>query len=150
MPTLRQTILADAVNRLAEIAISNGFQTDAGANVFIGDKVDLGQDDPDEAIAIVLLEDEVRVDSKKTFITLLIELQAIVKVTQQNASLRSETILGDLKKAIETDAVNGRRELGTFPLRRGITRILPREPGSTTAGAGVTYFVDYSEAWGNP
>ena len=150
MPTQRQTILTDAVGRLAQILTSNDYQTNAGADVFLGEKPELGADDPDEIIAIVIGDDEVRVDSKKTFITLPLELQAIVKVTQTNASLRAEAMLGDLKTAMETDAVNGRRELGGYPLRRGTTRTLPREPGSTTAGVGVTYFVDYSEAWANP
>lgn len=152
MATIRQTIVADAISRLQTVATGEDseFETNAGSNVFVGERPELGKDDPDEAIAVVLLDDEVTQQQQKTYLTLPVEIQAVVKVAQRNAWLQIEAMLGDIKRAMETDPVNGRRELGRYPMRRGSTRTLPREPGSTTAGVGVTYFVDMSEGWGTP
>lgn len=152
MATIRQVIVADAISRLETIRTGedSDFETDAGQNIFIGEKPELGEADPDEAIAIVLDDDAVEQQTQKTQIKLPIEIQALVKVGHTNAWLRIEAILGDIKRAMETDLIKGRRELGTYPLSRGTTRTLPREPGSRTAGVGVTYDIDYAEGWGNP
>lgn len=151
MATIRQTIAADAISRLGEIQAGVGdFETDAGANVFIGERPELGKDDPDEVLAIVFGDDEITKDTPKTYLTLPIEIQAVVKVSPTNAWLRVESMLGDIKRAMETDSVRGRRELGSYPMRRGTTRTLPREPGSATIGVGVTYFIDYAEPWSQP
>ena len=151
MATQRQLIGADAISRLETIHIGVGeFETDAGDHVFIGERVDLGKDDPDEVLLIVFGDDQVTKDTPKTMLTLPIEVQAVVKVTPANAWLRIETMLGDIKRAMEFDQVRGRRELATYPMRRGTTRTLPREPGSTTVGVGVTYEIDYNEPWGTP
>jgi len=146
MPTIRQGIGAEAVERIATILTANDFETDAGANVFIGSTPELGKDDPDDAIAVVFGDDSVTHQQQKTYLTLPIEIQAVVKVGPSNAWLRLEAILGDIKRAMET----ADRRIAGYPMRRGTTRTLEREPGSTTAGVGVTYEMDYSEPWGQP
>lgn len=149
MATIRQAIVANAVDRVMAIqtGVDSDFETDAGKAVYIGSTPELGKDDPGEAIAVVLNDDDVTKDTPKTFLTLPVEIQALVRVGPINAWLRMEAILGDIKRAME---IGDRRELGGYPMRRGPTRTLPREPGSNTAGVGVTYFVDYSETWGQP
>lgn len=151
MATQRQLIAADVITRLQRIeSVGGEFETNAGQNVFIGERPGLGEDDADEALAIVFGDDSVTKDTPKTYITLPIEVQAVVKVTLTNAWLRIESMLGDIKRAMEKDTANGRRELAEYPLRRGATRVLDREPGAMSVGVGVTYYVDYSEAWGTP
>lgn len=151
MATQRHAIAADAVGRLSEIhAGVDDFETDAGEHVFIGERPELGKNDPDEVLAVVFGDDEVTKDTQKIYLTLPIEIQAVVKVGPANAWSRIESMLGDIKRAMEHDAVKGRRELGGYPMRRSATRTLPREPGSTSIGVGVTYLVDYAEAWGTP
>ena len=56
-PSKRQLIFAAFRTRLKLITIANGYQTDAGKNVFIGESVRLAEDDVTHAIAVDILKD---------------------------------------------------------------------------------------------
>ncbi len=146
--TTRQLILAAFLAAVREITIANGFATDAGNTVYIGETAQLGDDDPDQAIALVVDDDDAR-SPGYVFVTLPIVVQALAKADLDEPWLVVESLLGDLKRAIETED----RTLGGLlksELQRGSTRTLAREPGSTTVGAAITYRCEYVEVWGNP
>ncbi len=146
--TVRQAILAAFLAAVREITIAHGFATDAGDKVFLGETAQLGEDDPDQAIALVVDDDEAR-SPGYVFVTLPIVVQALAKADLDEPWLAVEALLGDLKRAIEqTDRTLG--GLLKSELQRGSTRTLPREPGSTTVGASITYHCEYVEVWGQP
>jgi hypothetical protein len=146
--TKRQAILTALVARVSAIAIAAGFATDAGATVFLGEAAELGPDDPDAAIALVL-EDDSPQDKGYLYVQLPIAVAALAKADLETPWLTIEAIVGDIKRAVEHED----RTLGGLlkgPMTRGATRTLTREPGSTTVGASVTYICSYVEAWGDP
>lgn len=145
----REAILAWLVGRLSGILTADGYATNAGQAVHFGDILELGKDEPDVVIAIVIDDDEVGYQGESTQINLPIEFQAVAKVDIDLAALKAEAVLGDVKRAIE---IAGRRvaELGHLRIERGTTRVVPREPGSELVAVGVTYVFPYTEPWGNP
>lgn len=146
--TTRQAILEELRLRVRTIAIANGFTTDAGGKVFLGEAPQLGEDDPDQAIALVVEDDDVK-DSGFLYVTLPVAVQALAKADLNEPWLAIEAILGDVKRAIEL----ADRTLGGLlkhDLVRGPTRTLSREPGSTTVGVAITYRCQYLEGWGTP
>jgi hypothetical protein len=149
MATRRERILGEFVARLQTIRTENGYATDAGALILLGDVVALGPDDPPAAIAIVPQDDRPRFQGMQHFLEWPIEVQAIVTPDLDKAWLSVEAIVGDIKRAVETD---DRTLAGLVPrtIERGTTRVLPRDPGVSVVGAGVTYLVPYAESWGNP
>jgi hypothetical protein len=143
----RELVLAEAIERLAQIQQRAGFNTDAGEHVFLGETPQLGKDDPDAALAIVVGDDEATaIDSRRSFRLVPLEIQAVIKVGRCQGWITVEQMLADIKRAFETED----RRLLTYPQSRGATRTLPREEGSTVAGVGITYFIDMAEAWGLP
>lgn len=146
MATARQAILTALLERLGTIRVDDGFNSNAGVTVFLGESPLLGEDDPDAAIAVVLRDDVIRWQGKKAFLDLPLEIQAVAKTTLDACWLTIEALLEDIKRAVETVD----HTIAETKLERGQTRTLPREPGSTTVGAGVTYVVTYAEGWGTP
>lgn len=144
----REQILERLLELVSGIEQSAGFHTDAGHAVALGERVDLGEQDPDVGIAIVLEPDEVINQHVGIRILLTAEIQALAKVDINEPYLAIERVLADIKRAIEIED----RKLGilTEPITRGSTRTITREPGSTTAGVGVSYRISYPEVWGNP
>lgn len=147
--TARQDALTELVSRLADISVTNGYQTDAGARVFILEDPALGEDDPDAALALVVRADAVTWQGDKGFVLLPLEVQAHAKGAAETPWATVEAILGDIKTAVEQD-----HDLaGTLTengLVRGPTAVVKREPGSTTVGVGVEYLLQYEETWGRP
>lgn len=143
----RQELLEAFKTRVSAIAKADGFQTDAGLTVFLGDTPALGPDDPPEAIAIVVGDDETRYQGEQVLIRLPVLLVALVKAELEEPWAAIEAILADLKTAVEKP---GRTLCGVVKIERGVTRTLPREMGSTTVGAALTYWCPYVECWGNP
>lgn len=142
-----ETVLLE---RLAAITVTGGYHSDAGAAVFVGDVPMLGPDDPDAAIAVVPGDDNPRSTQEQVAIEWPIHLFAIAKDSLAQAWALVESQLEDLKKAIEKDdAVVGRANAKAL-IRRGSTRTIPREPGTTIVGVSLTYWVSYTEVWGNP
>ena len=148
----RQQILAEFVNRLYEITIANGFQTDAGQLVFIGERPVLGPSDPDASIDVVVSTDDPGFQGEKVFVTLPVTVRAVVRVDSVNGATpwgTVEAVIADIKKAIETD-----HDLSGLLVQRGLERgpVEPRdrEPGDEIVGAGVQYNLKYTEQWGAP
>lgn len=148
----RRELLNALVERLqaiqdgAQNAQGATFETDAGALVEIGDTIELGADDPDDCLLVVPGDATKRSDGQKKVVDFLIEIQALVKVGVDNAWARVEVMLSDIERAIETPD----RRLADQPLEWMSTRTLQREPGSTTAGVGVTYRTTFQQTWGMP
>lgn len=143
----RQLALTELQERLEGIASAAGYQTDAGALIFIGEAPALGESDPTEALAIVIQPDEPGFQGEKVAITLPIEVWALAKTTEPWATV--EAVIADIKKAVETDHDLG----GTLlprGLERGPTQTLAREDGQQYVGAAVAYRLRYAESWGAP
>jgi len=148
-PSRRQLILAALLERIGAIRKANGYNSEAGRQVFLGESPVLGQDDPESAIAIVLGDDAVPYVGENVTVKLVIEFQAHTKADINAPWLAVEALLADIKRAIELED----RTLGKLlpnKIERGPSRTLPREPGSTTVGASVTYIATYLERWGQP
>ena len=150
-PSRRQQILEALKGRLETIQVANGFNTDGGLSVFLGELPALGPDDPDVAIAMVVGDDEVRYPADlKMLIHLPIDVIAVAKPDSENRNkpwAMVEALLIDIKVAVELDD----RQLGGLldnTMRRGNTRTLPRETGSDIIGASITYQLPYVESFG--
>ena len=149
MASARLGIIAAFKTRLEAIRADDGFNTDAGLAVVAGEVPTLGPDDPDVAIAVLVGDDEPKAQGNALFIRLPIELAAVAKATLDAPWVAVEAVLEDIKRAMELqDRTLG--GLAVSNIERGSTRTLPRESGSTTVGAAMTYFCSYKEAWGNP
>jgi hypothetical protein len=139
--------------RLQAITIANGFNTDAGKAVFLGELPVLGEDDPAQAIAIVVGPDEIGHQGEKLVVNLPVDVQALVPADADDPWTSVEAIVSDIKRAVEIDS-DPNRDLGRILIRQGLergsTRPLDRESGSGYVGAAVTYRVTFSEVWGAP
>jgi hypothetical protein len=147
--TKRYDALSELRTRLRTIRAPDGFETDAGQLVFLGEEPVLGPDDPAAAIAIVVGGDEPRYQGQSVVIFLPVEVQAHVRANVDDPWLTIEAVVGDIKKAIETD-----HDLGGILLPRGLergtTRPKDRESGSAYVAAGVEYKLLFREQWGAP
>lgn len=144
----RLDILNAIRTRLALIRTANGYNTEAGALIFLGEQVTLGSSDPAEALAIEVRDDEPGHQGMNVVTVLPIEIQAIVKDSVATPILAVENVIADIRKAMESDQNLGGLALEPRGLMRGGTRIIPREEGSTTLGAGCEYRVEFTEKWG--
>ncbi len=147
--TTRQAILDAIRTRLAGITVANGFATDAGLTLLLGETPRLGSDDPDIAIAIVVGADDPQYQGANLSITLPVELHAIARPDLDQPWVAVETVLADIKRAIELE---DRTLDGLVPrrLERGSTQTLERETGEDVVGVSVTYLASYVEGWGAP
>lgn len=145
----RQAILAAFIARLSGILIADGYQTDVGQVVFIGERPVLGPDDPDASIDVVVGADEPGYQGENVFVSLPVTVRAVVKATRDSAWATVEAAVSDIKTAIETD-----HDLGGLLVARGLERgtVEPRdrEPGDVVVGVGIRYTLKYVEKWGAP
>lgn len=149
MTTTRQQILEAVRARLQAIRTIDGFATDAGEQVFLGEAPMLGPDDPDVAIAIVIGDDVPTFQGEQVLLQLPLGLCALAKADLAEPWIAVETLLGDIKTAFELpDRTLGGLLRGQVERRPTLT--LEREPGSTTVGVCVGYMARYTEVWGNP
>lgn len=153
--SLRRQILEAFRTRLLEIRTNNGFLTDAGLTIFLGERVTLGEDDPDTALAIVAGEDSRNPPSQGlgsgTFaaveITLPVSILALAKADLDEPLLAQEDIIHDIERAVE---LNDRKIGGIGSLSQVSVAPFDREEGVTVVGAAVNYSVLYSKKWGDP
>lgn len=150
MASRRQRILEAIRRRLQAIQIDAGFDTGLGQVVYLGERPELGDADPDGAIAMVVGDENPAPPGQtlKTYLQLPIEIQVIAKANLDEPWVAIEAGIGDVKRAMELPD----RTLGGLAntMERGGVRTLPREPGSTAVGAGVGYVVTFAETWGAP
>lgn len=145
----RLAIIQAMVARLEEISVANGYRTNVGADVRIGEAPHFGPDDPDEAIALVIGEDRVMYQGANLFIELPMEVHALARADIDDPWAAVEAAIADVKEAVELDD----RTLGGLVPRmieRGSTRPYAREEGSLAVGAVIPYIAPYKEAWGKP
>lgn len=143
----RQRILEVLRARLQAIATADGFQTDVGDRVFLGEVVSLA--DADHALALVAQEDEVGRIGENVQLVLPVQVQAWALASLDEPWGRVEAMIADIKRAIELpDRTLG----GLVPARitRRSTRAIERQEGSLVVGATVTYAAPYAEGWGTP
>ena len=150
MPASRRRLIVEALKaRVEAIRVANGFETDAGVTVFLGETPPLGPDDPETAIAIVVGDEDPQYQGANLFIRLPVAIQALARADLEQPWLAVEDLIGDIKRAVELED----RTLGGLVKRqieRGSVVALEREPGSTTVGAAVTFVCPYVEGWGTP
>jgi hypothetical protein len=139
--------LAELRTRLQQITVANGFNTDAGDLVFLGERPALGPDDPAAAVAIVVGPDEPTFQGPKIILVLPVQVEAHVREDVADPWLQVEAVIEDIKTAVELDHDLGGR---VNDLRRGSVTPLDREDGSTTVGAGIEYRLVIAEQWGTP
>jgi hypothetical protein len=148
--TTRFNVVTEMARRLGTIRIVNGFRTDAGLLLFVGETPTLGPSDPDSALALVIRDTKARHTGENVLEELLVEVQAIVKSKVVGPSLALEQIIEDVKRAVETSD----RTLGGLLMNQGITRgatkVLEREAGSEFVAVGVEYVLMMTEKWGAP
>src|SRR5574341_1196761 len=128
MASRRQQILEAFLTLVQVIRTANGFATDAGLTVFLGETPTLGPDDPDTAIAIVVGEEAPTYQGENVFIALPVGIQALAKPDLDQPWLAAEAVLGDIKKAVEL----ADRTLGGLVRRhiqRDVTRTMERRTG---------------------
>jgi len=149
MAARRRLILEAIRARLWEIRTVNGFATDAGETVFLGETPELGPDDPEQAIAIVVDDELPAHQGENVFSVMPVVVAALAKADLDEPWLAVEAVLGDIKRAIELED----RTLGglvRLRFERGATRTMKREPGSVTVGVAIEYRAPILEKWGSP
>jgi len=173
----RQLALADLKTRLGFITKANGFSSDAGNTIFLGEIKKLGPSDGDSALAIFVGSSEPPDSGRFTTGGLVrskvpIHIHAIAKVPRDSSPLEVfEGLLADIKQAVEVEgndplhpegAAWKDRYLGviegTTPSPATLSRGLERdsetvhfeEGGSVITGVTVTYLMFLEEKWGQP
>jgi hypothetical protein len=149
----RELAFDDLLARLATITRANGFTSDAGNYIFMGEAPGWGEDDPSEAIVIDVRDDHPETRGSIVETVVPIAVQAAVPVDLPDPWRTIERLVADIKRAVENDAIPGHHALaGSLPngLERGTTAPIRRTPGATYVGAEVTYNVTFEEEWGSP
>lgn len=160
-PSKRQAAIAELVRRLEFITRTNGYNTDAGEHIFLGEAPSFGEGDPPEALAILIQDDSPQAAGGLVRIRTPIEVWAVVPAEVEAPLLAVEAIVTDIQEAVEIEAegavdrflgtVDGEgRPYGTLPrgLERGVIQALKREPGGTYVRAAVEYVAYFEERWG--
>ena len=149
MASRRQQILEALRARLWAIRTTAGFATDAGETVFLGETPELGPDDPEQAIAMVVEDEIPTYQGENLYTTIPIVIAALAKADLDEPWLAVEAVLGDIKAAVElADRTLG--GLVTRQIQRGPTRTMQRDAGSVTVGVAIEYRCPLVEAWGRP
>jgi hypothetical protein len=147
--TKRLDILGAITTRLQVIAIADGYETDAGAALYTGEPPQLGEDDPDAAIAVALGEDSPSKAGPGYLVEAPLLVHAVAKASLDDPWEAIELVLGDIKRAIELE---DRHLAGLLvsDMRRGPATPFARDPGSLSVAVTLTYQLEWKEAWGNP
>lgn len=144
----RQQLFTKILDRLALIQKANGFNTDAGLTILFQELPELGPDDPGEAIALLLDDDQLQDHGDDILVVLPFRVAALARAGAADLTpgLVVEQVLSDIKRAIE-DGNRTLDQLLTRDLKRGRTRAMPREEGSTTIGVSLMYTAVYLDKW---
>jgi len=147
----RQDIFVNLRARLAEIQVANGYNTDAGLHILMGEVPHETLDDAAASLAVTVRDDEPGSQLEQVVVTLAVQVHGTMKVLDTAAPLDSiEALVADIKTAVEQPD----RTLGGTLVARGITRgstqVFERSAGSEVVAVAVTYNLVFAEAWGNP
>ena len=153
----RQEVIVAFFERLEGITIAAGFNTDAGQALFLGVEPQMGPDDPNYAIAVLIGDDDAPgFQGESIAYNLPLECKVLAKVDEakpDDAWMTVEALLQDIKRAVELPSTEERRLgrlLSGLGLNRGQTFTIPREPGSLKVGVSLTYSAPIKEKWGEP
>ncbi len=150
MSSKREDVIRALRDRLAAISVTNGYNTNAGQKIFLGEAPTLGPNDPAAALALVVGTDESTYQGENVVSELPVEVQAIVKADVTDPLLTVEAVIADIKRAVELPD----RTFGGLLVNRGLERrsVRPfeRESGSEFVGAAVEYIATLAEGWGAP
>jgi hypothetical protein len=140
----RQRIIEALATRLELIQTDNGFNTDAGSMVFLGEDPTFGPDDP--GVALTISVGDATEARHQLLMEMPLEIVALVSADISAPLLAIEQVIADIRTAVETDdrTLDGECK----QITRGAIRALPRESGFTVVGASVEYIALYSEVWG--
>lgn len=148
-----KTILEYVRDRLELIQVANGYNTDAGLAVLLGESVNLGPDDANSALLIELGDD---VPPEHGFgdhsgeslgVGLPVSIHGYVRSDIDAPYLAREALIVDIKKAVElADAWPA----SVKSVERAGTRRFDREEGTDPVGGSVDYGIVYVETWGAP
>lgn len=151
----RLRILEALKARVSAIKVSDGFNTDAGLRVYLGELPVLTPDDPEAVIAVIPKEDIVGSALNNIPITWPIDIVVLVRPEITEPWVLVENALADIKKAVELEdrtlnglLIGGRDNPGG--LVRGTTETFPRQTGAEVVGVSITYACPYAEAFGYP
>jgi hypothetical protein len=150
-PSVRELIAEAMLERAQVIRQSGGFWTDAGATIVLGQRLQLGEDDPDSALEVLVGDDEpTTYQNGKLFYRIPFVFTALSRAGRADAWRDAERLLADVKRAIELDDLRLDGLLEHPGLERSPASVVPRDPGSTDVGISVTYFAPLAESWGDP
>lgn len=146
----RQDALRVLKERLEGITVANGFQTDAGLTLFVGEHPVFGPADPEASIALLPQADVPGSQMQNVFTVLPVLVEVIVKASATEPWDTIEAIIADVKTAVETDHDLDGTLAKPRGLQRGPTKPYDREAGSEFVGASVEYQLSLVEGWGRP
>lgn len=148
--TLTRRILQELVDRLEQILVENGFNTDAGEDVGLGVR---SFDDLAEGEIVVGVYRGKTTVSDAGQPRLAITLPVIVEAHYAPASDPAgsiENLVGDLKKACMLDHDRTLGGLATGFLKLVSDEVFYPAPGSSIASARLTFTASIRESYGNP
>jgi hypothetical protein len=160
-PSKRQVAIEELVHRLEFITKANGYNTDAGEHIFVGEAPTFGDADPPEALAVMVDEDSVQTNGGVMRARTPVEIWAVVPAGLAAPLYAIEAIIADIKEAVEIEAdgsvdrflgttTDAGQPYGTLPrgLERGTIKPIRRNEGSEFVGAIVEYIANFEEHWG--
>lgn len=156
MASRRRLILEEGLARLTAILTADGFNTNAGQAVSLNEVPELGEDDPDVAVALLIGQTLIKQQGQKLFVDVQFEIQAIAKIARPDAPgeawhpwIAAEDVLEDVKRAWELEDMDFGGLLNC-EMERSEEETAERQPGSSTVGVAIRYRMRYSERWGQP
>lgn len=153
MASRRLYILEALARKLEAITITNGFSTDAGLRVVLGQDIDLAESDPDAAIAIVPGAERFASSQTKLYSEWPISIRAVVKADLDQPWLTAEQIIADIETAVEVsdrtlgDLINWNGDHG---LILDSIASFERAPGSSVVGMEALFIAKIQRSWGDP
>jgi hypothetical protein len=153
--SIRKRILAEVVRRLSLITTANGFQTDAGQVLDVGIARRLGPNDPDAAIAVLLLDEVTVYQAGRVASDWPIEIIAVANASDNREApwLLVEDVLADIRRAMELPDIEDRtfaRLLRSPGMEIGSARTFDRDEASEIVGVSQTYGFPLVRGFGVP
>lgn len=133
---------------LTGIKRADGYFTDAGEVIAVGEAYQLGPDDPDVVLAMIVNDEDMLAPQGdvKRAVHLPIDVVVLVRPNLDDVIGSIEDGIEDVRRAVEADRTLGGILINT--LRLGRIRTLPRESATATAGAVLPYTLPVSDAYG--
>ncbi len=153
MASRRLYILEALAETLEQITLINGFNTDAGLKVELGQDLDLAEADPDAAIVIVPGAERFDPTQTKLYSEWPLAIRAVVKADLDQPWVTAEMIIADIERAVEVadrtfgDLVNFN---GAHGLILDSIASFERAPGSSVVGMEALFIAKLQRSWGDP